>query len=59
MTFKEFIKKPENKKKVARLIKRMRNTLPQCLKSNHMDTSNMTSPTVLPATGDRGNQQQL
>jgi hypothetical protein len=46
MTFKEYLKKKLKKKK------KQDTALPQAQGSVHNDTSNMTSPTVLPASGE-------
>jgi hypothetical protein len=49
MTFKDFLKKEYLKKKRK---KKQQSTLPQSPGSRLRDTANMTSPTVLPGSGE-------
>lgn len=47
MTFKQYLKTPEARRKIKKIIKK-RHALPVCTKSRHMDTSNMGSTAALP-----------
>ena len=59
MTFKQYLKTPEAKKKIKAILKkRKRFALPQSPKSRYVDTSNMGATFQLPAA-TQGNQPSL
>jgi len=49
MTFKEYLKTPEAKKKIKAILKKKKEALPQCKQSRHMDSSTMIGTANLPA----------
>jgi len=50
MTFKEYLKTPHAKKRIKSIIKNKNlKALPQCNKSQHIDSSTMLSNAPLPA----------
>jgi hypothetical protein len=60
MTFKEYLKTPEAKKKIKAIIKKKKlNALPQCKTSRHFDSSDMGPTNYLPAAADSSNQPGL